>query len=295
MAHVEKSEPEEPVSTRDSFALAAGFGSAWGKANLGCGLTTAILGILALAAVIPLLGGSLVGPTILSIVGLFLLWIAVDSFRTWISERKKIDQGPTVGGHGIRISPDGVVEVGLYSAKIDSEESLKTGRSVAYKSATWKRQYVCSGKLDVLLNIMRTEQRGWMIANFVVSSEGNRLQKDFINVRVDTRSTLWIARQGWNCWLSPHSVSTQFETLSSVLGLLKPPGSPNRLRLTFTESGSSSGGLVQVASANMQQNTLNQRLANGLLPADTPVSDNLVKRFGYEICPNEDAKAFRKW
>jgi hypothetical protein len=276
----------------------------WGdfhnKTSQGETLYSAIFFLLvalgAFGVVVFVLSGLDVGRVILAIIGTGAGLLSWFMFSTWNSGRQK---PPGVYGFGMKISEEGLVEVGEIGVQVSDPSQLP-------KSAEWKSSQTFTGEREVLVNIMRTEKRGWMIANLVFSVESGRevRQLDFIEVLHDTQSKLWIADGKRVIWLSQNPIVSQFQLLSEVLlGLQQRPG--GRLKLTFTEFSTTAssvgsnlgavGGIAAVVASNSRQTDANDYLARGELPPDSPISTDLVKKYGYELQSNEKPKKFRHW
>jgi hypothetical protein len=236
--------------------------------------------------------------------------LAFFSLRRWKSLRR-LPRG--IVGDGIRVLPDGAVELGTIKIRPASLRGVSaTGRG-HIESVRWKRVASYSGEREILINILRTAKRGLMVGHILlkVASGQEAMFLEFLQSRFAKQSTLWVTSESEIIWLNRAAVDVQLETVSSVLapiarrkgGLLTltltelaaDAGKSGSKRAAFGAMGPSAAGGKLISATNSLQARANEQLAAGSLPSGLSDLAGIVDKYSYKLKPNPDAKSFRGW
>ncbi|MGA3370359.1 MAG: hypothetical protein ABSC48_01215 [Terracidiphilus sp.] len=236
--------------------------------------------------------------------------LAFFSTRRW-KRLRKLPRG--IVGEGIRVLPDGAVELGTIKIRPASLRGISATGQGPIESVRWKRVASYSAEREVLINILRTATRGLTVGHILLKVANGKepLFLEFIQSRFTKQSTLWVTSKSEIIWLNRAAVDVQLETVSSVLAPI-PRRKDGLLTLTLTElaadagkSGSkrppfgamrtSSAGRELASATNFLQAEANEQLAAGKLPGALSNLAGIVDKYSYKLKPNPDAKSFRGW
>ncbi len=232
------------------------------------------------------------------------------SMRKW-KKLRRLRKG--IAGGGIRVLPDGAVELGTVKIRPASLRGVAaTGRG-RIQSVRWRRLGRYSAEREVLINILRTAKGDLTVGHILlnVASGKEVMFLEFIKGRVAKQSTLWVAGESEITWLYRAAVDAQLETVSSVLAPIAQRNG-GLLTLTFTEvaadareaasKGKAFGVIsgaaarsIPISATNSLQAQANKQLAAGKLPEALRSLAGVVDKYSYKLKPNPDAKRLRGW
>jgi hypothetical protein len=234
-------------------------------------------------------------------------WLGSLAMRRW-RRLRKLPEG--IVGNGIRVLPDGSVELGMIGIRPASLKGvLATGRG-PIKSVRWKRRARFSGEREILINILRTAERGLMVGHMILKVGGGHeaMFLEFYNAEIDNQSTLWVASESEIIWLDRAIAEAQLETVSNRLAPIARR-SGGLLTLTVTEcaadagksgcegaahgAGGEAAGQMLVSATDSLQARADELLARHVLPSSFFNLAGILAKYGYKLRPNVDAERFR--
>lgn len=244
------------------------------------------------------------------IVAFFAYGLGSSPMRAWKALRKRPDG---IIGNGLRVLPDSVVELGHVELQPASFQEIAAKGRARVRTFDWKTLASYSREREILINVMRTAERGLMLGHIVLTIAGGQeaMFLEFIKIRIANKSDLWVAKESEINCLNLANVEEQLETVSSVLAPI-PHLNGGRLTLTVTEFaasdneaggggvafgaiGGAAAGLMLVSATNKLQTKANEQLAGNSVPLGFGGGDRIVNKYGYELKPNVNAKRFRGW
>jgi hypothetical protein len=230
-------------------------------------------------------------------------------------------------GNGLRVLPDGAVELGMVGIRPASLRGLKaTGRG-HMQSIRWKRFARHAEEREILVNILQTAERGLMIGHVILKVEGGHeaMFLEFPISKTGKQDALWVANESEIIQLGHAAVDAQLETVSSVLAPIAQR-SGGLLTLTLTEFAEDDEEYAEddeefadddaeyveddAASEAMEdeeaepiadsatdslQAKANEQLAAGILPDSLANLAGIISKYGYKLVPNLEAERLRGW
>jgi hypothetical protein len=232
------------------------------------------------------------------------------SMRKW-RKLRRLRKG--IVGEGIRVLPDGAVELGAIKIRPSSLRGVSaTGRG-RIESVRWRRLGRYAEEREILINILRNAKGDLTVGHILLKTARGKevMFLEFIKNRFAKQSTLWVAGESEILWLNRVALDAQLETVSSVLAPIAQRDG-GLLTLTLTEvapdareaaSKGAAFGVIKGAAArsmpvsatNSLQAQANKQLAAGKLPEALRSLAGVVDKYSYKLKPNLDAKRLRGW
>jgi len=245
---------------------------------------------------------------------LFAAWLAywLGSFpmRAWKRLRRRHEG---VIGNGIRVLPDGTVELGVARIRPASFKGVSETVRARIDGVRWKRLASFAGEREILINLMQTEERGPMVGHMILKVAGDleAMFLTFLDPDAADRSSLWVTKGSEVIELDRVPLDAQLEAVSSVLApVLKRKDGV--LALTYTEFEPDAGEPQDEDAAvfdededegdetapdsetDTLQEKANELLAANALPPAVSQLAGIVSKYGYKLKPNPDANRFRE-